>query len=103
MDEQKAMEEKIRDMIREELGRTVLVQRATMTMEEAAHYIGVSYDTMADIARRKMIPHIQTGGRKFFRKDTIDNWMSEQEKLNFKPANLEGFNANAKEIRVLRV
>ncbi|MDI6617866.1 MAG: helix-turn-helix domain-containing protein [Clostridiales bacterium] len=52
----------------------------TMSMQEAANYIGISYEMLRQMALRKEIPCICCGNRKLFRQATIDAWMTEQEK-----------------------
>ncbi len=54
----------------------------TITVTEAAVYLGVSTDTLYDMARRKEIPHIRIRRRIFFRWDTLDRWLREQEKMS---------------------
>lgn len=56
--------------------------RTTMTAIEVAEYIGVCIDTVYSMVREKQIPHIKVRRRIFFRKDTIDAWMANQEKSN---------------------
>lgn len=54
--------------------------RATMTVKEAAEYIGVHADTIYTMVREKEIPHFRVRRRIFFSRETLDSWMREQEK-----------------------
>ncbi|GAB7387420.1 hypothetical protein BSNK01_12560 [Bacillaceae bacterium] len=54
-------------------------QRVTLTVAEAAAYIGVCEDTIYTMVREKQIPHIRVRRRIFFRKESLDRWMAEQE------------------------
>ncbi|GIM44454.1 hypothetical protein DNHGIG_00030 [Collibacillus ludicampi] len=54
--------------------------RVTMTVQEVAQYIGVCEDTIYNMVREKKIPHMRARRRIFFRKDSIDAWMEQQEK-----------------------
>ena len=54
-------------------------ERVTMTVLEAASYLGVSDDTIYEMVRRKEIPHFRMRRRILFRRNTLDAWMSRQE------------------------
>jgi excisionase family DNA binding protein len=54
----------------------------TMTAQEAADYLGISYWLILELAKRKDIKHARAGlgrGNLLFRKETLDNWLMEQE------------------------
>ncbi|MBI0578612.1 excisionase family DNA-binding protein [Neobacillus cucumis] len=55
------------------------MERQTLSAKEAAKYIGISYWSILEIAKRKDIPCIRIGSRVLFRKDAIDNWMVDRE------------------------
>ena len=55
------------------------MQPITMTVAEAAAYLGVSTDTIYEMVRRREIPHIRIRRRIFFRRDTLDAWLSRME------------------------
>ncbi|TJZ40065.1 helix-turn-helix domain-containing protein [Priestia megaterium] len=55
------------------------MNKLTITVKEAAEYIGVSKDLIYSLVREKRIPHIRVGQRILFRKQTIDQWFSIQE------------------------
>ena len=59
------------------------VERTTLTMEEVAEYLGISYWLVEQLVRKNELPHFRVGGRILFRKKVIDNFMEEQEKLAF--------------------
>ena len=59
------------------------VERTTLTMEEVAEYLGISYWLVGQLVRKNELPHFRVGGRILFRKKVIDNFMEEQEKLAF--------------------
>lgn len=51
----------------------------TMTAKQAAQYLGISYWLILELVKKKQIPCIDLGGRKLFRKETLDKWMGEKE------------------------
>lgn len=53
--------------------------RTTMTAKEAGKYIGISYWKILELTKQRQIPFSQVGGRKLFRKDTLDKWMKQLE------------------------
>ena len=57
------------------------VERTTLTMEEVAEYLGISYWLVGQLVRKNELPHFRVGGRILFRKKVIDNFMEEQEKI----------------------
>ena len=59
------------------------IERTTLTMEEVAEYLGVSYWLVGQLVRKNELPHFRVGGRVLFRKKVIDEFMEEQEKLAF--------------------
>ncbi len=59
------------------------VERTTLTMEEVAEYLGISYWLVGQLVRKKELPHFRVGRRILFRKKVIDNFMEEQEKIAF--------------------
>lgn len=60
------------------------VIRSTLTSEEAAQYLGMSYTSLMRLVRAKKVPHIRLQGRVLFRTDTLNNWMQEQEQESLK-------------------
>jgi len=56
------------------------VIQVTMTANEAAQYLGISYWKLLDMAKKHEVPYIACGSRKLFRKEALDRWMEEQEK-----------------------
>ena len=61
------------------------VQRTTLTMKEAAEYLGVSYWLISQLVRRKQIPCSKVGGKFLFRVQVLDEYLSnkEQESVNY--------------------
>ena len=61
------------------------VQRTTLTMKEAAEYLGISYWLINQLVRRKEIPCSKVGGKFLFRVQVLDEYLSskEQESVNF--------------------
>ena len=61
------------------------VQRTTLTMKEAAEYLGISYWLINQLVRRKEIPRSKVGGKFLFRVQVLDEYLSskEQESVNY--------------------
>lgn len=61
------------------------VQRTTLTMKEAAKYLGISYWLINQLVRRKEIPCSKVGGKFLFRVQVLDEYLSskEQESVNY--------------------
>lgn len=55
------------------------MNKHTMTVIEAAEYLGVSKDTIYTMVRTDEIPHFRLRRRIFFSKEAIDKWIEEQE------------------------
>lgn len=60
------------------------VQRTTLTMKEAAEYLGISYWLVNQLVRRKQIPCSKVGGVYLFRVKALDEYLSdlEQKSMN---------------------
>jgi len=61
------------------------VQRTTLTMKEAAEYLGISYWLINQLVRRKEIPCSKVGGKFLFRVQVLDEYLNskEQESVNY--------------------
>ena len=61
------------------------IQRTTLTMKEAAEYLGISYWSINQLVRRKEIPCSKVGGKFLFRVQVLDEYLSskEQESVNY--------------------
>lgn len=61
------------------------VQRTTLTMKEAAEYLGISYWLINQLVRKKQIPCSKVGGKFLFRVQVLDEYLSTKEKdsVNF--------------------
>lgn len=55
------------------------VQRTTLTMKEAAEYLGISYWLMNQLVRKKQIPCCKVGGKYLFRVNALDEYLSNME------------------------
>ncbi|MFC0472500.1 helix-turn-helix domain-containing protein [Halalkalibacter kiskunsagensis] len=55
------------------------MNRGTITVKEAASYIGVSKDLIYQLVRESKLPHVKVGRRILFRREVIDHWMNNQE------------------------
>ncbi|MCG5251592.1 MULTISPECIES: helix-turn-helix domain-containing protein [Brevibacillus] len=60
------------------------MNQGILTPAECAKYIGVHRDTIYAMVRKKEIPHFRVRSRIFFRVESIDAWMREQEQKNTK-------------------
>jgi len=56
------------------------VQRTTLTMKEAAGYLGISYWLINQLVRRRQIPCSKVGGKFLFRVQMLDEYLSKKEK-----------------------
>ena len=61
------------------------VKRTTLTMKEAAEYLGISYWLINQLLRKKQIPCSKVGGKFLFRVQVLDEYLSnkEQESVNY--------------------
>ena len=61
------------------------IQRTTLTMKEAAEYLGISYWLINQLVRKKEIPCSKVGGKFLFRIQVLDEYLSskEQESVNY--------------------
>jgi excisionase family DNA binding protein len=57
------------------------IERSTLTVIEAALYLGISKNLMYQLVRENRIPAIRIGRRILFKRDSIDRWLSNQEGL----------------------
>lgn len=55
------------------------VQRITLTMREAAEYLGISYWLINQLVRKKQIPCCKVGGKYLFRVNALDEYLSNME------------------------
>ncbi len=62
--------------------RSGVMKMQTMTVKEAAEYIGASEYKTYDLVRNKKIPHFKVGAKILFRKEAIDRWVANQEEHN---------------------
>ena len=55
------------------------VERTTLTMKEAAEYLGISYWLVNQLVRRKQIPCSKVGGKYLFRVQVLDEYLKNME------------------------
>lgn len=55
------------------------MQRTTITVSEAANYLGVSTTTIYAMVRKQELPYVRVRSRILFRVESLDAWMREQE------------------------
>ncbi len=55
------------------------IERVTFNAQEAAKYLGISYWLILELVKRGKLNCISAGGRKLFRQQALDLWMSRQE------------------------
>ena len=60
------------------------VERTTLTMKEAAEYLGISYWLVNQLVRRKQIPCARVGGRVLFRVQALEEYLKEKEENSIK-------------------
>ncbi|MCL2859349.1 MAG: helix-turn-helix domain-containing protein [Oscillospiraceae bacterium] len=58
---------------------TNTVQRTTLTMKETANYLGISYWLATQLVKRKKLPCSKVGGKILFRKEALDEYLTNQE------------------------
>lgn len=63
----------------EENKKSAPIERETMTAEQTAQFLGISYWKLNELCKAKLIPHFMSGNRRLFRRATLTKWMSEQE------------------------
>lgn len=56
------------------------LQRTTLTMKEAAEYLGISYWLINQLVRRKQIPCSKVDGKFLFRVQALDEYLNRKEK-----------------------
>ena len=58
------------------------VERTTLTMKEAAEYLGISYWLINQLVKRKQIPCSKVGGKFLFRVKALEEYLSEKEQAS---------------------
>ncbi len=54
-----------------------------MNVKEVAEYLNCSESSIRNLVREKKIPNFRIGSKLNFRKKTIDEWLSIQERENY--------------------
>ena len=55
------------------------IKRTTLTMKEAAEYLGISYWLVNQLVRKKQIPYCKVGGKYLFRVQALDEYLKDME------------------------
>lgn len=55
------------------------IERTTLTMKEAAEYLGISYWLTNQLVRRKQLPCSKVGGKFLFRVQVLDDYLTKKE------------------------
>ena len=55
------------------------IERTTLTMKEAAEYLGISYWLINQLVRRKQLPCSKVGGKFLFRVQALDDYLTKKE------------------------
>lgn len=58
------------------------VKRITLTMREAADYLGISYWLINQLVKKKQIPYSKVGGKFLFRVKELDEYLCEKERAS---------------------
>lgn len=58
------------------------IQRTTLTMREAAEYLGISYWLINQLVKRKQIPCSKVGGKFLFRVRVLEEYLNEKEQAS---------------------
>ena len=58
------------------------VKRITLTMREAANYLGISYWLINQLVKKKQIPYSKVGGKFLFRVKALDEYLCEEERAS---------------------
>lgn len=55
-----------------------------LSAKQAANYLGISYWLILELVRKKEIPHTKLGSKIIFRKDSLNNYLLENERKSVK-------------------
>lgn len=55
------------------------IKRTTLTMKEAAEYLGISYWLINQLVRKKQILYCKVGGKYLFRVNALNEYLSNME------------------------
>ncbi|MGG4085193.1 helix-turn-helix domain-containing protein [Bacillus velezensis] len=55
------------------------MQRTALSPQETAVFLGVHKETIYSMVRNNQIPHFRVGRKIFFRVDSLNAWIKEQE------------------------
>ena len=60
------------------------VRKITLSMQEAADYLGISYWLVNQLTRRKEIPFSKLGGKYLFRTQSLNEYLAKKEQESIK-------------------
>ncbi|USL33990.1 helix-turn-helix domain-containing protein [Priestia megaterium] len=58
------------------------MDKQTISVKEAAAYMGISKDLIYQLVRENKMPHLRLSRRILFRKEALDRWLTTQESLS---------------------
>ncbi|SCW40191.1 DNA binding domain-containing protein, excisionase family [Paenibacillus tianmuensis] len=85
-----SIKQQLFEMVLNDLRPTIAkeIYQRRLTVPEASKYTGISEDTIYTLCREKKIPHYRAGAANskkpkiFFRIESLDKWMEQQEREN---------------------
>lgn len=51
-----------------------------MSVQDVAEYFGLHKDTIYDLVKKNKLPHFKVGGRIFFFRDVLEQWLMDHMK-----------------------
>ena len=61
------------------------MNKIVFNVKDLAKYLSISESTIRKLVREKKIPHFRIFSKILFDKETIDKWLSNNEKENYNP------------------
>ena len=58
------------------------MNKQTISVKEAADYMGVSKDLVYQLVRESKVPHLRLSRRILFRKEALNKWLTAKEALS---------------------
>jgi excisionase family DNA binding protein len=55
------------------------MEKLTLTAQEVADILNISIDTVYKLTRQNEIPHVTIGRRVLFRRESIEQWLKDNE------------------------
>ena len=69
------------DQLKAEIKAELQPQPDVLDAKEAAEYLRISYWKVVTDAKKGILPSFNVGARVLFRRDSLDEWMKQQEQL----------------------